>query len=207
MSEIPNPFPYAAVPCLPDFSTCILAKYPHHGFLLLFSCINFNELFSRWNLLWAVTCLHLFLDHSHLYSAPEQTPLLPFWNGRCFTLTIQSVLQRRRLFSHSHFIGKEAEVKLVPWQAPQRENWLKPASHRSMSLPYLWAKQWLNQHCACSGSAGSTLDALQSGRAISFLSGKLSKSSSQNKTPRIIFADFCGVIFGQHPGTGNHSCS
>lgn len=42
---------------------------------------------------------------------------------------------------------------------------------------------------------------------ISFLSGKHSKYSSWNKTPRIIFADFCGVIFGQHPGTGSHSFS
>ena len=29
----------------------------------------------------------------------------------------------------------------------------------------------------------------------------------RQKTPRIIFADFCRVVFGQHPGTGNHSFS
>ena len=29
----------------------------------------------------------------------------------------------------------------------------------------------------------------------------------KQKTPRIIFADFCRVVFGQHPGTGNHSFS
>lgn len=64
-----------------------------------------------------------------------------------------------------------------------------------------------SQRCVCSRSLGSTRGLWQSGRAHFLSQRETLQYSPGNKTPGIIFADFCGVVFGQHPGTGNHGFS
>lgn len=128
------------VPCLPDAlqstwqSTSLMAS------LLLFYCKNFSDLFPRWNMVWGATCLTLFLDRGHSHSTPEETVLLPFGNERCFPSTVQSVLQRHRPCSRSHFIGNK--TKLVSWQAgPLAWEAKETCLILRRALPYLRVKQ------------------------------------------------------------------
>lgn len=131
---------------------------------------------------------------------------MPCCNERCLTATIQSILQRHRRYSHSHFIHEEKKLVWSPDRPCGVRNKCNPPP--TLAGPALLVNETMVKLTLCLSWQRGEHSRCFAVWTRHFLSQwRLSKSPSPNKTPRIIFADFCGVIFGQHPGTGNHSCS
>lgn len=143
------------MPCLPDALPEYLTKYLSHGFLLFLYYKNFSELVKTCYGVWpAWLCFWTTGTHILL----QKKLLLPFWNKRCFPLTVQPILQRHRRCSHSHLIGNKTQ--LVSWQAgplawESKETCLiplrAPALLTSETMVQLaLCRFWLREHAGCS---------------------------------------------------------